>query len=97
MLNSEEREMMDSIEQGEWSSVSDFSSLKDRLMRAATETALKDYRINIRISKKDVEALKTKALEEGIPYQTLVTSILHKYVTGRIVEKKEFRLTSSST
>jgi len=97
MLNSEEREMMDSIEQGEWSSVSDFSSLKDRLMRAATETALKDYRINIRISRKDVEALKTKALEEGIPYQTLVTSILHKYVTGRIVEKKELRLTSSST
>ncbi|SIR09195.1 hypothetical protein SAMN05920897_1381, partial [Alkalispirochaeta americana] len=43
-----------------------------------------DYRINIRISKRDVEALKTKALEEGIPYQTLVTSILHKYVTGNL-------------
>lgn len=59
------------------------------MLKAASETALKDYRINVRISKRDVEALKTKALEEGIPYQTLVTSILHKYVTGRIVEKKE--------
>ncbi len=58
-------------------------------MKAASETALKDYRINVRISKRDVEALKTKALEEGIPYQTLVTSILHKYVTGRIIEKTE--------
>jgi len=45
-----------------------------------------DYRINVRISKRDVEALKTRALEEGIPYQTLVTSILHNYVTGKLEE-----------
>jgi len=89
MNKAEEMDLMDSVESGEWSSVSAISSIKDRLMKAATETALKDYRINVRISKRDVEALKTKALEEGIPYQTLVTSILHKYVTGRIIEKKE--------
>ncbi len=64
------------------------NDVKRNLMKAAAETAIKDYRINVRISKRDVEALKTKALEDGIPYQTLVTSILHKYVTGRLKESK---------
>jgi len=89
MNNLEEKEIIDSVENDKWTSVSNLTSMKERLMQAATETALKDYRINVRISKRDVEALKTKAMEEGIPYQTLVTSILHKYVTGRIVEKNE--------
>jgi predicted DNA binding CopG/RHH family protein len=89
MNNVEEKEIIESVESDEWNSVSNLASMKERLMQAATETALKDYRINVRISKRDVEALKTKAMEEGIPYQTLVTSILHKYVTGRIVEKTE--------
>ena len=44
-------------------------------------------RVNIRMSKKDLEALQTRALEEGIPYQTLMASILHKYVSGRLVHK----------
>jgi predicted DNA binding CopG/RHH family protein len=89
MNKNEENEIIDSVENGEWSSVNDLAQMKARLVSAASETALKDYRINVRISKRDVEALKTKALEEGIPYQTLVTSILHKYVTGRMVEKQE--------
>jgi predicted DNA binding CopG/RHH family protein len=89
MNTNEENEIIHSVENGEWSSVSDLERMKERLVAAASETALKDYRINVRISKRDVEALKTRALEEGIPYQTLVTSILHKYVTGRMVEKKE--------
>jgi len=88
MNSNEDKEFIDSIEKGEWTSVKDFSEMKKQLMKAASETALKDYRINVRISKRDVEALKTKALEEGIPYQTLVTSILHKYVTGRLSENK---------
>ncbi|GAB6091741.1 antitoxin [Spirochaeta dissipatitropha] len=80
----EEKELMDSIENDEWQSVQNFDQLKNDLKDAARKTSIKDYRINIRISKRDVEALKTKALEEGIPYQTLVTSILHKYVTGNL-------------
>ena len=86
MTINEEKELMQSIENDEWTSVSNFDEIKQNLMKAAAETAIKDYRINVRISKRDVEALKTKALEEGIPYQTLVTSILHKYVTGRLKE-----------
>jgi len=88
MNSTEETDLIDSVEAGDWSSVSNLATMKDRLVKAASETALKDYRINVRISKRDVESLKVKALEEGIPYQTLVTSILHKYVTGRITESK---------
>ncbi|MFP4362254.1 MAG: CopG family antitoxin [Spirochaetia bacterium] len=80
----EEKELIESVESGEWQSVQNFGQFKKELKEAARQTSIKDYRINIRISKRDVEALKTKALEEGIPYQTLVTSILHKYVTGNL-------------
>jgi predicted DNA binding CopG/RHH family protein len=84
-----DKEIIDSIENGEWMSVANVEEMKKKLRKVASETALKDYRINVRISKRDVEALKTKALEEGIPYQTLVTSILHKYVTGRLKESNQ--------
>lgn len=86
MSDNTDNEIMESVENGEWKSIPNYNEMKRNLMKAASETALKDYRINVRISKRDVEALKTKALEEGIPYQTLVTSILHKYVTGNLSE-----------
>ncbi len=54
----------------------------------AKATFRKDRRINIRISTKDLEALQKRALEEGIPYQTLVSSVLHKYVSGRLGERR---------
>ena len=53
---------------------------------AAKATMLKDQRMNIRIAKRDLEFLKAKALEKGMPYQSLVSSVLHKYITGRLVE-----------
>jgi predicted DNA binding CopG/RHH family protein len=87
MSDLNDKDIISSVENGEWNSVPNFLEIKNTLMQAASETALKDYRINVRISKRDVEALKTKALEEGIPYQTLVTSILHKYVTGKLREQ----------
>jgi len=86
MKNTTEQELIDSIENGEWKPLQDNGMMMSRLKKAASETASKDYRINVRISKRDVEALKTRALEEGIPYQTLVTSILHKYVHNRLKE-----------
>lgn len=88
MNANDEKQLMASVENEEWSSVSDLDSFKKRLMQAAAETSARDYQINVMVSKRDAEALKTKALEEGIPWQTLVTSILHKYVTGRIVERQ---------
>jgi len=86
MNTKEDKEIIESLENGEWKSIENLEEMKKKLIVAASETAIKDYRINVRISKRDVEALKTRALEEGIPYQTLVTSILHKYVTGKLEE-----------
>ena len=50
----------------------------------AEATLAKSERMNIRISSADLKALKARAIEEGLPYQTLVTSVLHKYVTGQL-------------
>ena len=54
----------------------------------AKSTFKKDSRVNIRMSSKDVHAIQVKALEEGIPYQTLISSVIHKYVTGKLKEKE---------
>jgi predicted DNA binding CopG/RHH family protein len=83
----DELALINSVEHGTWQSVNNLESLKNALMLAATETATKDTRINIRIAKRDVSAIKTKALEQGIPYQTLIASVLHKYASGQVIEK----------
>jgi predicted DNA binding CopG/RHH family protein len=83
----EERELEMSLENNEWVSIPNFKDLKNRMEMAARNTLLKDQRMNIRIAKRDLEGLKTKAMEQGLPYQTLVSSILHKYVNGNLVEK----------
>ena len=57
----------------------------------ARNSLKKDKRVNIRISSKDLEALQTRAIEDGIPYQTLMSSILHRYITGRLVDKERNR------
>ncbi len=54
---------------------------------AARATALKDKRVNIRLSSGDLQDIQVKALEQGLPYQTLIASVLHKYVTGRLAER----------
>jgi predicted DNA binding CopG/RHH family protein len=71
----EDQEPINSIERDEWQSVADLDSIKAELEKAAETTAIKDYRINIRISKRDVEALKTKDMEEGIPYMNILELI----------------------
>ena len=80
-LNKEEKEILADFEAGEFISVLTPKRRK-MLQAAAEETFRKDKRINIRISSRDLESLQRRALEEGIPYQTLVSSILHKYVSG---------------
>ena len=85
-LTTEERELLRSWEQGEWQSVADAELLK-RFSQAARNTARKDKRVNIRISSQDLELLQARALREGIPYQTLMASILHKYAHGTLGER----------
>lgn len=57
------------------------------LREAARATSTKDQRINIRLSAGDLRDIQAKAMQEGMPYQTLIASVLHKYVTGRLAEK----------
>jgi predicted DNA binding CopG/RHH family protein len=86
MKNEEEAALIKSIENDEWKRVKNFTTLKKSLEEAARQTMQKDQRMNIRIATRDLLGLKVRALEEGMPYQTLVSSILHKYITGRLVE-----------
>ena len=84
VLDKEEQELSESVERGEWQSV---PNLKEEIMKAkeyVRATFAKNQRMNLRISKKDLDALKIKAMEEGIPYQTLAASVLHKYLSGRL-------------
>ena len=80
-LNPEDQEMLEAFEAGQFQ-----SDLKDerrtQLVKMAEDVIKKDKRINIRISSRDLEALQRRAIEEGLPYQSLVSSVLHKYVSG---------------
>lgn len=80
-LKKDEKDLLKGFESGEFKSKLS-NKRKEFLKSAAEETFKKDKRINIRISSRDLESLQRRALEEGIPYQTLVSSILHKYVSG---------------
>ena len=86
-LDGEEKELLESFDRDEWKPVTGQKTEAERYREYARATFKKDMRVNIRISKKDLEALQTRALEEGIPYQTLIGSVLHKYVDGRLVER----------
>ena len=86
-LDKEEQELVDSYDRDEWKPVPNQEAEAERYRGYARATFRKDMRVNIRISKKDLEALQSRALEEGIPYQTLIGSVLHKYVDGRLVDR----------
>jgi len=84
-LNPEERELLKSVERGEWRPVGK-TSLK-RYVRAARHNLKKDRRVNIRLSQLDLEGIQVRAFEEGLPYQTLISSVLHKYLAGSLISK----------
>ena len=84
----EEKQLIKTIENDEWKTVTHVAERRAEFKAAAKITLLKDQRMNIRITQRDLEGLKTKALEEGLPYQTLVASIIHKYLNGKLIEKK---------
>ena len=87
-IDREEKNLLKSLDSEGWSSVKDIKFYKKHLKETAIKTMLKDSRMNIRISKRDLGRLKAKALEDGLPYQTLVSSIIHKYLTGKLKELK---------
>jgi len=86
-LDKDEQEVLDSFERGEWKSVRNVKSEKTKHQSYARKTLKKDKRVNIRISSKDLEEIQTLAVENGIPYQTLISSVLRRYVSGRLTDK----------
>ena|SRR5436190_17666756 len=86
-LDKEEAELLASVEAGEWRSVPNFEEEKKKAEKIAAATFRKDRRVNIRISNKDLMGLQKRALEEGMPYQTLIASVLHKYISGGLKER----------
>lgn len=87
-IDKEEKDLMESLEDDEWRPVKDFQQQKRRAVEAARNTLKKDKRINLRLSPKDYHQMQIKAVEEGIPYQTLISSIIHKYLNGSLVPKQ---------
>ena len=87
-LDPEERDLVESFDRSEWQSVKGLAGETERYQQYARATFKKDARVKIRMSRRDLEALQKRALEEGIPYQTLMASILHKYASGRLAEKQ---------
>ena len=85
-LTKEEKKLERSFARGEWKSVP--KSEVRRYQGYFREAVKKSRRINIRLSPIDLEGMQKRAVEEGIPYQTLMASVIHKYVTGRLVEKR---------
>jgi predicted DNA binding CopG/RHH family protein len=86
-LEKKERELKESVERGEWKDVRKSRKEAARYQDYAKGTFRKDRRVNIRISEKDLVNLKKRAIEEGLPYQTLISSVLHKFITGRLRER----------
>lgn len=88
-LTKEEKELLDSVEKGEWKRIPNFTKEAARYREAARATLRKDKRVNIRMTERDLVHFKKAAMHEGLPYQTLISSVLHKYINGRLVERSE--------
>ena len=84
-IDTYEHEILTAFEKGQLKSVATKTELA-KFKAAARATAIKDRRVNIRLSSGDLSDIQVRALEEGIPHQTLIASVLHKYVTGRLAE-----------
>jgi predicted DNA binding CopG/RHH family protein len=86
-LDNEENDILTSFKKGEWKPITNMNDEIRKHVEYAKATLKKDKRVNIRISERDLESIQKIAVEEGIPYQTLISSLLHKYISGKLIEK----------
>ena len=87
-LNAEEREILEHFERGELTSASEAQREMETAQHAARNTFNKTRRVNLRVTERDFNLAHARAREEGIPYQTLLSSVIHKYLSGRLTENK---------
>ena len=83
-LTPEEQEILEAYEGGAFEPVENVEQEIERYRSYAAASMKRDKRINIRISSRDLTAIQKRAMEEGMPYQTLIASILHKYASGTL-------------
>jgi predicted DNA binding CopG/RHH family protein len=83
-----EHDILASFEKGEWLPVKQQAKTNAAYQKMASAALRKDKRVNIRLSAMDLEGIQARAAEEGMPYQTLMASVLHKFVTGRLLDEK---------
>ncbi|MGC4096205.1 MAG: hypothetical protein QM706_03735 [Nitrospira sp.] len=93
---SDEEQIAKEYEKGRFRSIAPSKADLKRFKEAAQATFIKNRRVNVRLSSPDLMDIQTRAAEEGVPYQTLIASVLHKFVTGRFTEKTS-RLTTRSS
>ena len=92
IIDQEEQDILDSFDKGEFKPVKNKEAEMAKLRQYAVNTMQKNKRINIRLSERDLFGIQTKAMEEGLPYQTLISSILHKYLAGSLWEVTTYDL-----
>lgn len=83
-LNKEEKEILNAYEKGNFVSIANLKRESEKYRDYAKSTLQKNKRINIRISERDLIHIQRKAVEEGLPYQTFISSILHKFIVGNL-------------
>ncbi len=87
-LDDEERYILDRFERGTLTSVPDVKQAMESARKSARATFKKTRRVNLRMTERDFNLAHARAREEGLPYQTLLSSVIHKYLTGRLTEKR---------
>ncbi|MBI2835956.1 MAG: antitoxin [Acidobacteria bacterium] len=85
-IEADEKRLRQAVERGEWKSADVGRRGRTRYARVARATFRKDRQLNVRLSSKDLEAIQKRALVEGLSYQALISSLLHKYASGRLKE-----------
>ena len=86
-LDTYEKSILADFESGKLRPVKNSAKILKEHAMYAKNTLRKNKRINIRISSKDLEVIQNKAVTEGLPYQTLISSLIHKYASGRLAER----------
>lgn len=95
-LDKFEKEILAKYDKGELTSTAPSKATLAKFKAAASATFLKEKRVNIRLSTPDLMDIQARALEEGLPYQTLIASVLHKFVSGRLIESSSSLTARSS-
>ena len=88
-LDSEEKALLDAFEKDQLKSAKAVTKVMAATKEVARETVNKSRRVNLRLTERDYNLAHTRGIEEGLPYQTLLGSIIHKYLNGRLVEKRQ--------